>query len=42
MMEQEFIATLVYASILDEKEKKELIEKEYKYHPKYEEKMNNE
>ena len=35
MMEQEFIATLVYASILDEKEKKELIEKEYKYHPKY-------
>lgn len=42
MMEQEFIATLVYASILDEKEKKELIEKEYKYHPKYKEKMNNE
>ena len=42
MMEQEFIATLVYASILDEKRKKELIEKEYKYHPKYEEKMNNE
>ena len=42
MMEQEFIATLVYASILDEKRKKELIEKEYKYHPKYKEKMNNE
>lgn len=42
MMEQEFIATLVYASTLDEKRKKELIEKEYKYHPKYKEKMNNE
>lgn len=42
MMEQEFTATLVYASTLDEAKKKELIEKEYKYHPKYKEKMNNE
>lgn len=42
MINMEFQATCVYASILDETKKKELIEKEYIYHPKYKEKMNNE
>ncbi len=42
MIRMEFQATCVYASTLDEEKKKELIEKEYIYHPKYKEKMNNE
>lgn len=42
MINMEFQATSVYATILDEKSKKELIEKEYIYHPKYKEKINNE
>ena len=41
-MKMEFLATVAYASILNEKEKKELIQKEYIYHPKYKEKMENE
>ena len=41
-MEMEFLATSAYASILDEQQKKELIQKEYIYHPKYKEKMENE
>ena len=41
-MEMEFLATSAYASILDEEKKKELIQKEYIYHPKYKEKMENE
>ena len=41
-MEMEFLATTAYASILDEDKKKELIQKEYIYHPKYKEKMENE
>ena len=42
MINMEFQATCVYASTLAEKDKKELIEKEYINHPKYKEKMNNE
>ena len=42
MINMEFQATCVYAAVLDEEKKKELIEKEYIYHPKYKEKMNNE
>ncbi len=42
MIKMEFQATCVYASILNEKEKKDLIQKEYIYHPKYKEKMENE
>ena len=42
MIKMEFQATCVYASILNEKEKKDLIQKEYIYHPKYKEKMKNE
>ena len=41
-MEMEFLATSAYASTLDEQQKKELIQKEYIYHPKYKEKMENE
>ena len=41
-MEMEFLATTAYASILDENKKKELIQKEYIYHPKYKEKMKDE
>lgn len=41
-IEMEFQTTCVYASTLDEDMKKDLIEKEYIYHPKYKEKMNNE
>ncbi len=39
MMKMEFIATSVYASILNEDKKKELIQQEYINHPKYKEKM---
>lgn len=42
MIKMEFQATCVYASTLNEKEKKDLIQKEYIYHPKYKEKMKNE
>ncbi len=42
MIEMEFMATCCYASVLDEEKKKELIQKEYIYHPKYKEKLNNE
>lgn len=42
MMQMEFNATCCYASILNEKEKKELIQKEYIYHPKYKEKIKDE
>lgn len=41
-IEMEFQATCVYASTLDEDMKKELIEKEYIYHPKYKEKIKDE
>ena len=41
-IQMEFLATTAYASILDENKKKELIQKEYIYHPKYKEKMKNE
>lgn len=39
MMQMEFTATACFSSTLNEKEKKELIQKEYIYHPKYKEKM---
>lgn len=39
-MKMELIATSVYASILNEENKKDLIQKEYQYHPKKEEKTN--
>lgn len=42
MIKMEFIATSVYASILNEEKKKELIQKEYINHPKYKEKMKDE
>ena len=42
MIDIEFNATKAYASILDEDKKKELIEMEYIYHPKYKEKMKDE
>lgn len=42
MMEMEFQASCSYASILEEKEKTELIKMEYQHHPKYKEKMEDE